>query len=173
MERQTGVRQSFLNSAPLLVALFSILVPAMAQAQIFTTLRNFGALTDITGFHPRSQLAQGPDGTLYGTAAEELLHDDVRTTMPPSPTWIAGIEANTAFYRPMFDPSRRGEIRALRTSANGQPAFAFYGATSPGEPRRRRAIHVIEVRERAIASIDHFMLPELFPVFGLPDELPR
>ena len=69
MKRQTGVRQSFLNRAPLLVALFSILVPAMAQAQIFTTLKSFG-VTNITGLHPRSQLEQGPDGTLYGTTAD-------------------------------------------------------------------------------------------------------
>ena len=32
MKRQTGVRQSFLNSAPLFVALFSILVPGRLVA---------------------------------------------------------------------------------------------------------------------------------------------
>jgi len=40
-----------------------------ATARTFTTLKSFGfVLTNVTGFNPRSQLAQGADGTFYGTA---------------------------------------------------------------------------------------------------------
>ena len=39
-----------------------------ANAQNFATIKSFGVLTNTSGFYPRCQLAQGPDGTLYGTA---------------------------------------------------------------------------------------------------------
>jgi RNA polymerase sigma-70 factor (ECF subfamily) len=100
-----------------------------------------------------------------------LLHDEVRTTMPPSPTWIAGRADNAAFYRSMFAVQRPGSFCALPTTANGQPAFAFYRSLAEGEPRRLRAIHLVELRDDAIVSIDHFMLPELGSIFGLPDAL--
>jgi uncharacterized repeat protein (TIGR03803 family) len=34
----------------------------------YTVLKSFGILTNVTGRNPQSQLVQGPDGTLYGTA---------------------------------------------------------------------------------------------------------
>jgi hypothetical protein len=48
MKRQTGVRQSFLNSAPLLVALFSILVPGRLIA-LDLDLRRVGGY-DTSGY---------------------------------------------------------------------------------------------------------------------------
>jgi RNA polymerase sigma-70 factor, ECF subfamily len=100
-----------------------------------------------------------------------LLHDEVRTTMPPFPMWIAGRADNVAFYRPMFAAQRPGSFRAVLTAANGGPAFAFYRAPSPAEPLRLRAIQLVELRDQLVVSIDHFVLPELGPVFGLADEL--
>jgi RNA polymerase sigma-70 factor (ECF subfamily) len=95
-----------------------------------------------------------------------LLHAEVRTTMPPSPTWIDGWDANAAFYRPMFATMVR-PVHIARTAANGQPAFAFYR----GDPLRLRAINLVAFREGRIVAIDHFMLPRLFPLFGLPDQI--
>ncbi len=100
-----------------------------------------------------------------------LLHHEVKTTMPPSPTWIAGKPANVTFYRPMFAAHWPGKTRVVPVGANGQPAFAFYRASSPGAPHRLRAIQLVELERGAIASIDHFMIPRLFDVFGLPVEL--
>jgi len=100
----------------------------------------------------------------------ELLHDDVRTTMPPFPMWIAGRADNVAFYRPMFAAQRPGSFRAVSTDANGGPAFAFYRAQMPGGPLRLRAIQLVELRDQLIVSIDHFVLPELGRVFGLADD---
>jgi RNA polymerase sigma-70 factor (ECF subfamily) len=100
-----------------------------------------------------------------------LLHDEVNTTMPPSPTWIAGRAHNAAFYRAMFAAQRPGTFCAVPTAANGQPAFAFYRTVAEGEPRRLRAIQLVELRGDAIVSIDHFMLPELCSIFGLPETL--
>jgi RNA polymerase sigma-70 factor (ECF subfamily) len=101
-----------------------------------------------------------------------LLHEDIKTTMPPSPTWIEGRAANETFYRSMFGYLRPGGIRYLRTSANGGPAFAFYRPDASGGPLTIRAIQLIEIRDGAIARIDHFMLPQIFSLFGVPLALP-
>jgi len=101
-----------------------------------------------------------------------LLHEEVRTTMPPSPTWIAGRARNVEFYRPMFQAQRRGAFVALPTAANAVAAFAFYRALAAGEPHGLRAIQLVDVRDGAIIGIDHFMLPELGPAFRLPSALP-
>jgi RNA polymerase sigma-70 factor, ECF subfamily len=93
-----------------------------------------------------------------------LLHAEVRTTMPPLPTWIDGWDANVLFYRPMFATMER-PVHIVRTAANGQPAFAFYR----GDPLRLRAINLVAFKDGRIVTIDHFMLPRLFPLFGLPD----
>jgi len=44
-------------------------VSATGTAQTFNVLKSFGDLTHVTGF-PSSQLVQGADGALYGTASE-------------------------------------------------------------------------------------------------------
>src|SRR5438874_2049848 len=43
------------------------LTMAAGQAQIFTTIKSFGILTNVTGLNPLSTLVEGPDGTFYGT----------------------------------------------------------------------------------------------------------
>jgi RNA polymerase sigma-70 factor (ECF subfamily) len=103
----------------------------------------------------------------------ELLHDEVATTMPPAPTWIAGHAANVAFYRPMFAAQRKGSFRAFPTAANGQAAFAFYRAMGSDDPYRLRAIQLVDIRDDKIVNIDHFMLPGLARTFALPEETPR
>ena len=101
-----------------------------------------------------------------------LFHDDMRTTMPPAPTWIAGRAANARFYRVMFGSLVPGQFRHLRIGANGQPALAFYRPASPGAPHTLAAIQLVATRAGAIAAVDHFMLSEVYPLFGVPEELP-
>lgn len=100
----------------------------------------------------------------------ELLHDEVKTTMPPAALWIAGKAANTAFYGPMFRAHYPGKIEVLRTAANGRTALAFYRASARGEPRLFRALHTVELRDGLLSLVEHFQLPELAAVFGLPAE---
>jgi RNA polymerase sigma-70 factor, ECF subfamily len=88
-----------------------------------------------------------------------LIHDDMHTTMPPVPTWVAGRAANARFYRQMFARFRVGAVAAIPLGANGQPGFAFY---RDGE---LRAIEVVEVRDGQIWRMHHFMAPVLFPLF--------
>src|SRR2546430_1328466 len=46
----------------LLAILGFTLVITTGQAQVFTTIKSFGILTNVTGFNPLSTLVQGPDG---------------------------------------------------------------------------------------------------------------
>jgi RNA polymerase sigma-70 factor (ECF subfamily) len=101
-----------------------------------------------------------------------LFHEDMRTTMPPAPTWVAGRTANERFYRLMFGSIVPGQFRHLRIGANGQPALAFYRPASPGAPHTLAAIQLVATRDGAIAAVDHFMLSEVYPLFGVPRELP-
>jgi RNA polymerase sigma-70 factor (ECF subfamily) len=102
-----------------------------------------------------------------------LLREDVRTTMPPRPTWIDGRAANVEFYRRMLaGPPWVTLLRIVLTSANGLPALAFYRAPAGGGTYTIRALQVVELVEGGVARIDHFMIPAVFVAFGLPAELP-
>jgi RNA polymerase sigma-70 factor, ECF subfamily len=88
-----------------------------------------------------------------------LLHDDIHTTMPPSPTWIAGRAANEVFYRAMFARWRPGDAAVTPLGANGQPGFLFHRGGAA------RAIEVVELRDGRIVRMHHFMQPALLAVF--------
>jgi RNA polymerase sigma-70 factor (ECF subfamily) len=95
-----------------------------------------------------------------------LLQADARLTMPPTPTWYDGREAVAAFHARLF--RARYEWRFLVTRANRQPAVAFY-TRRPGESEYRASgIDVLRVEDGLVAQIDAFLLPQLFPAFGLP-----
>src|SRR5438067_1632049 len=51
----------------ILIVLVCLTLGSLASAQTYTVIKSFGVLTNITGWHPQSPLAQAPDGTLYGT----------------------------------------------------------------------------------------------------------
>jgi RNA polymerase sigma-70 factor (ECF subfamily) len=99
-----------------------------------------------------------------------LLHQEVMLAMPPSPTWFFGRAAVAGFVRGYIVPRARIEpVRLVRTGANGRQAFAVY--------RKRSGSFVIEAiqgvsaRAGAVVAIDHFLMPEVFDVFGLPRTL--
>lgn len=101
-----------------------------------------------------------------------LFHADMRTTMPPSPTWIFGREQNERFYRHMFGNLAPGWFRHLQISANAQPALAFYRPDAPGAVHSLHAIQLVTTRDGAIVTVDHFMQKEMFSLFGAPLALP-
>jgi len=89
-----------------------------------------------------------------------LIHDDMQTTMPPSPTWIAGYADNAEFYRRMFARWAGVAIRALPIGVNGGAGFAFErdGAV--------RAIEAVEVRDGKLLHMHHFMQPAVLALFS-------
>jgi RNA polymerase sigma-70 factor (ECF subfamily) len=89
----------------------------------------------------------------------ELLHDEIHTTMPPSPTWIAGYADNVEFYRRMFARWGNEAIRAVPVGVNGGAGFEFERG---GEVR---AIEAVEVRDGKIVRMHHFMQPAVIALF--------
>jgi RNA polymerase sigma-70 factor (ECF subfamily) len=99
-----------------------------------------------------------------------LLHDDIRTTMPPSPTWFSGIPDNRAFFSAMFRTPGLGHLVMVPLAANGQPGFAYYRSSHKGGTYRLHAIQVVTIADGKLFAIDHFMGKTIVPVFGLPEE---
>ncbi|MCU1646907.1 MAG: putative sigma factor, includes region 2 [Nocardia sp.] len=115
--------------------------------------------------------------TRYATALERgdadglvaLLTEDVTWSMPPLPHWYHGIEAVTDFaiQVPM---TRCPSWRHLVTSANGQPAVAFY--IGDNGTHVAWSITVLTLRGEHIAEITSFLGADHFVPFELPLSLP-
>ena len=99
-----------------------------------------------------------------------LLRDDVRSSMPPTPGLHVGRDAVVRDWVESGFQGMKG-LRAVLTSANRQPAVAFYlwqqreGAYLPV------TIDVLRVTGGAIAEIVTFHADRFSPL-GLPDRLP-
>jgi hypothetical protein len=89
-----------------------------------------------------------------------LVHDDMHTTMPPSPTWIRGRADNLEFYTRMFARWSGGGIEVVPIGVNGGHGFRF---VRDGE---LRAIESVEVRDGLIYRMHHFMQPALIALFA-------
>lgn len=95
-----------------------------------------------------------------------LLHEEVVLAMPPSPTWFAGRAATATFVRGYVMPRARIQsVRLIQTGANGTAAFAVYREKSGSF--QLEAIQSVTARASAIASIDYFLMAEVFDTFGL------
>jgi RNA polymerase sigma-70 factor (ECF subfamily) len=87
--------------------------------------------------------------------------------MPPFPLWIVGPDDVARFMR--GTGAHCEGSRVLPTSANGGPAVGVYHPAPDGyEPW---AVVVLETSGRQITGLHHFLYPELFARFGLPDRL--
>lgn len=91
-----------------------------------------------------------------------LVHDDMHTTMPPSPTWISGYADNVEFYRRMFARWGDDAIRAVPIGVNGGAGFEFLRAGVV------RAIEAVEVRDGKLLRMHHFMQPAVLALFARP-----
>jgi RNA polymerase sigma-70 factor, ECF subfamily len=98
-----------------------------------------------------------------------LLREDVKLAMPPHPTWYEGLEAVAAFLAGVAFRPGSEEHRFVPTRANRQPAFGVYrGVGSEATPF---AINVVQIESGRVTDMHFFKYPELFPAFGLPDNL--
>jgi hypothetical protein len=84
----------------------------------------------------------------------------MHTTMPPSPTWIAGYADNVEFYRRMFARWDDQSIRLVPIGVNGGAGFEFHRG---GE---LRAIEAAEVSGGKILRMHHFMQPAVIALFA-------
>ena len=104
-------------------------------------------------------------------AVVAMLAHDARMTMPPWPSWYSGRDAVATFLRG-WPLSARKRWRLLPTGANGQPAVAGYLWDEQRGAFGAESIIVLTLRAASIEEITAFRSPELFPLFGLPEQLP-
>jgi uncharacterized protein YndB with AHSA1/START domain len=92
-----------------------------------------------------------------------LLHDDITMSMPPSPTWLQGSAAASAFLaaRP-FVLLASATRSIVPISANGQPAIAFYVG---GE---LHGVQVLRFSHGRVREMHHFCDETSFAAFDLP-----
>lgn len=97
-----------------------------------------------------------------------LLADDARFSMPPFELWLSGADEIERWWD---GPGRICvNSRTVLTRANGRGAVAVYHDVGGGrwEPF---ALHLLDTRAGRITAITHFMGPQVFAEFGLPDEV--
>ena len=103
------------------------------------------------------------------TALMRLLRADATFEMPPVPTWFLGREEIGRFLA-SYVLREPGDLRTIRTSANGQPALAVYQRDRDGV-HRAHVVQVLTCATDGVARIIAFRDPGLFAAFGLPPEL--
>ena len=104
-------------------------------------------------------------------ALTSLLHADATLSMPPYPLWLRG----TAEIRAWFLGTGIGcaGSRLVPVRANGAPGFGQYRPSGSGPGHRAWALQVLEISGGRITGINSFLdTAALFPLFGLPLELP-
>jgi len=103
-------------------------------------------------------------------AVVAMLADDARMAMPPWPSWYSGRDAVATFLR-SWPLSLRKRWQVLVTGANGQAAVAGYLWDAQATAFRPETIIVLTFQAARIEEITAFRSPELFPRFGLPEQL--
>lgn len=114
----------------------------------------------------------------------DLLYEDARATMPPSPAWQDGraaIMLGLSQRTPPGAPLYNGRWRMLATTANRQPAAASYLRRPGDDAYRAFAFDVLRIAAGRIAEITTFIQPgaisgecaldvrwDVFRAFGLP-----
>jgi RNA polymerase sigma-70 factor, ECF subfamily len=122
-----------------------------------------------------------------GAAFAELLREDARATMPPTPSWHDGREAIAAAVARSAAPGSPeyvGRWRLVPFGLNLQPAAAAY-LRRPGDSEYRAfALDVLRIEDGKVAEITAFIQPgagtgafridfgwDMFGAFGLPPTL--
>ena len=93
-------------------------------------------------------------------------------SMPPWRQWYRGRDRIATFFAWTARPGGHAPFRLVRTDANAQPAFAFYGRWQ-GPEWRAHSIQVVELEGNEVAAMTSFVDPRLFQLFALPSVLPE
>jgi RNA polymerase sigma-70 factor, ECF subfamily len=102
------------------------------------------------------------------SALAELLREDVALEMPPLLTWFTGRQTVARFMASRVF-ARFGPFRMVPVRANGEPAFAAYTRADDGSYHAHEVL-VPTVTKTGIARLVVFLNPDLFGMFGLPQE---
>jgi RNA polymerase sigma-70 factor, ECF subfamily len=98
-----------------------------------------------------------------------LLAEDAVFSMPPWASWCRGRETIAGLAKAAVEVC--AEARSMPARANGQPAVAYYHVEAVTGRFKASALEVLTLEGSRIKDITAFVMPELFPRFGLPLEL--
>jgi RNA polymerase sigma-70 factor (ECF subfamily) len=99
-----------------------------------------------------------------------LVAADVILEMPPMLNWYVGRDRYRMFMERVFN-TRGRDWRTVRTSANGQPAFAAYVAHDGAH--RLHTLQVFTVAAGAVSRTTVYQDPKVFDLFELESQLER
>ncbi|MCL2554006.1 MAG: sigma-70 family RNA polymerase sigma factor [Actinomycetia bacterium] len=99
-----------------------------------------------------------------------LLHEDATMNMPPFPLWLRGHEDIRGWLLGTGIGCKGS--RLMPVTANGAPGFGQY-RPDPAGGHRAWALQVLDITDGRITGLSSFLdTGRLFPLFGLPLELP-
>jgi RNA polymerase sigma-70 factor (ECF subfamily) len=101
----------------------------------------------------------------------ELFTADAVFEMPPFDSWYQGPADIVQLSKTHCPAEGAGDMRFLRTTANGQPAAALYMLNRETGAHEEFQLHVLEIRSDGVAHVVAFHADGLFAQFGLPAAL--
>jgi RNA polymerase sigma-70 factor (ECF subfamily) len=101
----------------------------------------------------------------------KMFTDDAIWEMPPFDGWYQGPEAIVTLTRVHCPAEGPGDMRFIRTTANGQPAAALYMLNKETGVHEAFQLHVIDIKPDGVSHVVAFLDTSLFEKFGLPATL--
>jgi RNA polymerase sigma-70 factor (ECF subfamily) len=101
-----------------------------------------------------------------------LFTADTVWEMPPFTGWYRGAEDIAHLIDTQCPARGPGDMRLIPTTANGQPAFGLYLRTEDGTYRPFNLPVLTLGPDGTITHVASFFDLTLFPLFGLPEQLP-
>lgn len=98
---------------------------------------------------------------------EQIIHHDIRITMPPEPACV-GRPAALDFFEHILGADRPGDWKLVPTSANGRPAVLNYLRPADSGTFAALSIDVLHIRDDRLATINCFLDTHLAKAFGYP-----
>ena len=105
-------------------------------------------------------------------ALADLMHEDIRITMPPYPFWFEGRTDAIRSLVPNLTPTYRGTWRFLPTTTNRQPSLAAYLQPPAAPTFTPFGLDIFRIEQGLIAEITAFETTD-FNHLGLPAALPH
>lgn len=147
---------------------------ALQRARATIEVRGDAASVSSLGDEERALLRRYVDAfeSYDMDALTSLLHEDATWSMPPFALWL---QTHEDVVRWCLGPGIGcRDSRLVPVVANGQPAFGQYKPDPEGDRLLPWSLQVLDISGGGIAGIIFFLDTErLFPLFGLPPELPR
>ncbi len=101
----------------------------------------------------------------------KMFTDDAIWEMPPFDGWYQGPESIVTLTRVHCPAQGPGDMRFIRTTANGQPAAALYMLNRDTGNHEAFQLHVLDVKPGGVSHVVAFLDTALFDKFGLPASL--